>query len=466
MKKNLLSVIFVAFVMAVFAVPFVCMSFAPTNTSTENRRLAQFPRIMNDNEINKDFLGDLGTYFEDHFAFRNAIVAADGKIQSLFGVSAVDTVIKGENGWLYYTSSADDFQGLNVMSDREAENAENNLRILNDYVKNRGALFCFTVAPNKNALYPDNMPYYYLRTDLPGNMAKLAPRFETLSYYADLFSLFRGTDETLYMKRDSHWNNKGALLASNALLDAVGKEHDAFDTVAATRKKDAVGDLGRMAYSVWAEPEWNYTYELPGAFTYTDTDDVEAALVTTVNPSAEGTLLMFRDSFANTMIPVIAESYRKAVFSKALPFPMERYMNEYSPETVIVEKVERNLRDFSRTPPLISAPAADLAGRKRETLSTETAVSAAVSPDDADYYVFTGEIRGVEGVNAVYVQLDGSFYEAFTVSSEETDNAFLLYLKKEILSPEAVNAAVVVDCGGALKTVYSGSIDLSGGVEE
>ena len=322
------------------------------------------------------------------------------------------------------------------------------------------------MAPNKNSLYPEHMPYYYMRTDLGNNMSRLGSLFSQDPDYADLFAVFRNSDETLYLKRDSHWNNKGALMAADVLLDATGKEHDSFDLVDAVRKKDAVGDLGRMAFSVWAAPEWNYTYDLPGAFTYTETDDVEAALVITENKSAEGALLMFRDSFANTLIPVIAESFGKAVFSKELPYPMERYFTAYQPDTVILEKVERNLRDFSRTPPLISAPAADLSGRRTETVSTQTDVAIDVSPDDSAYYRIFGEIRDVEDVRAVYVDVGGARYEAFTVSTDDTDNGFLLYLKKDLLSQETIPVSVIAECGGALKTVCADRFDLSGGLDE
>ncbi len=465
MKKNKLSVIFTVLVLALCAVPLVCMAFAPTKTSTENRRLAAFPAITENGKLNVDFLSGLGAYFEDHFAFKNAAVAVDGQIQSLFGVSAVDTVVKGTDGWLYYTASANDFQGLGVMSGQEAKNAAHNISLMQKYVTDRGAAFVFTVAPNKNSLYSENMPYYYARTGLENNMAKLEPLFKENAAYADLFGVFRETDETLYLKRDSHWNNKGALLAANVLLDAAKKEHDAFATVPALRKKDAVGDLGRMAYSVLAAPEWNYSYELPGAFTYTDTDDVEAAFVATENKAAKGSLLMFRDSFANTLIPVIAESYGKAAFSKALPYPLERLFESEKPDTVIAEKVERNLKDFSRTPPIMRAPGKDLTGKKTEPAETGSTVRIERSLDDSNYWCVSGEIKDVEAFDAVYVQVGEATCEAFTVSTDETDNGFLLYLRAEDVPQATVPVSVIADCGGTLKTVCETEIDCTGGLD-
>ena len=39
-----------------------------------------------------------------------------------------------------------------VIGDRE---------LIDSFTRSRGAEFVFTVAPNKNTLYPDKMPYYY-----------------------------------------------------------------------------------------------------------------------------------------------------------------------------------------------------------------------------------------------------------------------------------------------------------------
>ena len=466
MKKNRISVCYVVLVLAICALPLVCMSCARTNDSTENRRLAEFPAITVDGKLNTEYLSGLGSYYEDHFAFRNEIVGMDGKIQSLFGVSSVDTVIKGKDGWLYYTASADDFQGLNVMSDREVQNAIRNLRLMKEFVTDKGAAFVYTVAPNKNSLYPEHMPYYYVGTELGNNMSKIAPLIEKDDAYADLFDLFGRSDETLYMKRDSHWNNKGALMAANTLMTALKRDFDPFATVAAVRKKDAVGDLGRMAYSVFAQPEWNYAYELPGGYTYTDTQDVEAALVATQNPSKTGSLLMFRDSFANTLIPILAEHYRQAVFSKAAPYPLERYFSEYHPDDVIVEKVERNLRDFSRTPPIMSAPKRTISGTKTEQTETSAVIGIAISPDDGSYYRIEGSLPAEETPDAVYVQIGDDVYEAFTVSSDESDNGFLLYVKKEALAKGVLPVCVIEKSGGRYITVCRDEWDLSEGVEE
>ena len=443
-KKDLAHSVYVAAVLLLCSLPFVCMLFARTDAAIENKRPAEFPSLTTgEGKWNTAFLSGLGAYFEDHFAFRNQIVAADGAVQSAFGVSTAEGVIKGTDGWLYYTASAPDHQRTDVMSDRAAFNAANNLRITNGYVASRGASFIVTVAPNKNSLYPDHMPYYYPAGTGEKNIDKVKKALSAQSVpYADLFAAFASQNETLYLQRDSHWTNKGALLAYNTVLDAAGVPHNDFSDVPVSRRQDTVGDLGRMAYSVLAKPEWNESYEADWSYVWTKGDgDVEAPFITTVNKNAEGSLLMFRDSFGNTLLPFFAQSFGSAAFSKGEPYLLETLMDQTSPTLVVAEKVERNLRDFAKAPPLITAPQVSLNGEP-ERLSTRTSLSCAVSKTDARYLEFSGTVEGApEDHTAVYVVLDGVAYEAFTVSTDETDCGFLMYLPPE---RAAVNATVQV----------------------
>lgn len=453
-KKNRLNLLYIALVMLLAVAPLVCMTFARTDATTENRRLAAFPKLTSDGKPNVEFLSGLGKYFEDHFAFRNQIAAVDGKVQSLFGVSSVDTVIRGTDGWLYYTASANDFQGLSGLSARGVENAVYNILLTQRFVESRGGKFLFTVAPNKNSLYPEHMPYYYLRTGLPNNLQAAAGLIDATNMtYADLFSAFRNTEETLYLKRDSHWNNKGAALASDVMLTALGKPHGAWDPAGMRVENKEIGDLGKMVYSVLAAPEENYYDQRERGFAFTsDTEDVEAPLLTTENPAAQGSLVMFRDSFGNTLLPFFAEAFGKAVFSKATPYPVERFMDTYAPDTVILEKVERNFADFAKAPPIFTAPAAEITAAA-EPAETGAEVTVGGTNYDADYLCVSGTLGDLEDASAVFALIDGTYYTAFRTTGEDGDNGFMLYLKKGMFNRTAADVTVLAETPGGLKAV-------------
>lgn len=110
--KKIGNRLFVAACLLLCLIPFAGMTIAPTHTTTENRRLVSFPEIKKEGKWNREWLGEAGAYFEDHFAFRPYFVTADSEIMGkVFGVSNMDTVIDGKNGWLYYAATRADYLG-------------------------------------------------------------------------------------------------------------------------------------------------------------------------------------------------------------------------------------------------------------------------------------------------------------------------------------------------------------------
>lgn len=451
--KKIEYILFVVLCLFFCAVPVVGMSIQKTDSTTENRTLASLPEWKKDDKWNQDYFEEFGSYFEDHFAFRNAFVMADSVIQSkVFGVSNVDTVLVGENGWLYYNATVPDYKGEKLMSQRAIFNAAHNMKLLQNYVEAKGGAFYLTIAPNKNSLYEENMPYYAERkvSDSRNIVAFKTQLAQLEVSYVDLFAAFESEDEVLYMERDSHWNNKGAVLAYNQIMDVVGKEHQTYATVMATRTKTAYGDLNYMVYPYGGEPEWDYCYQYEPAFQYvTDTKSVEDAWIETCNEEKKGSLLMFRDSFGNTLLPLFAEEYGNAVFAKAIPYAVETAMQAHQPDTVIVECVERNIRQFTTEPPLMTGNEIVM-GKVLDRGATNTTMNISVSEQNASYISIAGQIdeECIKENDQIYISLevDGEayVYEAFTVSNENTDYGYLLYLPAAIWAKREVGVCVIV----------------------
>ena len=317
------NLIYIIICLLMCLLPFVCMIFAATNTTTENKKMAEMPSFVEDGKWNKYYFQELGAYFDEHFAFRPALVTADSVIQSkVFGVSNMGTVLVGSDGWLYYTSTLNDYLGKPTLSEKGIWNAVHNISLMQQSVEERGGTFLFTVAPNKNSLYGENMPYYDSKkvSDVK-NMNLLEPQLDEWSIpYADLFSEFQRETETMYLKRDSHWNQKGAVLAYDTMLDYLKIDHETYETVESIRTKEEYGDLNKMIYPLYLYPEWNYSYQKEQSYEYvTDTKSVEDAWIQTKNDKGTGSLLMFRDSFGNTLLPLMADTFEDAYFAKSVP---------------------------------------------------------------------------------------------------------------------------------------------------
>lgn len=464
-KKRYGYVGFTAVCMILCMVPFAGMAVARTDTTTENKTLAEFPSLKNaDGTVNTDFLGGLGTYFEDHFALRPQLVTLDSMIQSrVFDVSNVDTVIYGTDGWLYYASTLDDYLGQNTLSDRSIYCAAHNLSLMQQYVNRQGADFLLTIPPNKNSLYGKNMPYYDQRkVSSDHNIDALVPELEKQGiFYLDLFSLFGETDEVLYLQRDSHWNNEGAMLVYRAIFEALDMEYDSYESVDISRAKNEVGDLNRMLYPLGAEPEWNTTYHYDSSYVYTleNTTGVEDPVIRTYNENGNGSLLMFRDSFGNTLLPLTANAVEYGYFYKAMPYDIAALMESIRPDAVVVEKVERNISDFAQIPPVMPGLAVQLQNAK------EVSTNGTLDLQSSDVNVLYYEVAGIIDDNFadvdsnVYVCISqeesDAVYEAFTVADEASDYGYLLYLPKSEVHEGVLTASVYVQKGEELFCVQS-----------
>ena len=142
-------------------IPLIGMAAGSDSCSSEKRRLAELPAAVTEGKLNRDYLSQLGDYFQDHFGFRDELITANSVIRSkAFLTSTVDTVIQGRDGWLYYRDSLPDYQGTGLLSERSIFNLAHCIQMMRQILFDRGIRFVFAAAPNKNSLYPDNMPYY------------------------------------------------------------------------------------------------------------------------------------------------------------------------------------------------------------------------------------------------------------------------------------------------------------------
>lgn len=462
MKKNF-AIIFIAVCMLLCLIPSVGMLFFPTTRTTENRAMAETPKLLTeDGSLNKAFIQDFESYFTEHLALRNPMIYMDAKIQTgLFGESNVSGVIDGTDGWLYYSSTLSDYQGLDIMSERALYNLAHNFKVVQNYLDSKDVDFVLTIAPNKNTLYGENMPYYKSQIVNPDHNAKLLqPYLEDLGVsYLDLFRLFEEQEEILYLKQDSHWNMKGACLAYNSIMGALALPHEDYSAQTPSPVESREGDLNKMLYSFYGKAETDYSYELAGDYAYANNaKSVEDGWIVTENEAGSGTLLMFRDSFGNTLIPFLSAQFRTACYSKGEPNAIERYLEANDPDCVVIQKVERNIANYLNNPPILTAPMAELPvvytiANTKTTLDVENCTS------DANYYRFSGtaDPKRLKTDSQILVCIDGVAYEAYQTGS---GGNFCLYLKKDAFADTSVEAEVYIVRGAKYLQALSAAIGL------
>ena len=431
----------------VVLLPLVGMIWAPTMTTTENRELAEAPALLEDGALNVSYLSDWGDYFEDHFAYRNELVSLNALLHArLLGTSSAESVVVGTDGWLYYAGTLSDYCEWELLSDRAIDNIAFNLSLMQGYVQAQGATFTVTVAPNKNSLYPEHMPYYYVQGSAR-NLDALAEALEARGVnYVDLYGAFEQADEVLYYERDSHWNTKGALLATVRILQAAGKDVSALEGLEGSLVGGYVGDLNEMLYPVGAVPEGDYSYAASLSWEFVEGDSVEDAWVET-SGAGVGSALVFRDSFGNNMAQFVAASYETVYFSKYVPYDLTQVAS-LGVDDVVVERAERHLDDWGIDPALMPAPSVALG-----EVALDAEASGAVGVEaDGGYDVVSGDVPAAwcdEDVEIyVGVQTGGevTWYVPFRVSTDEGDFGYKAYISAEAVdAADAVWVAVTID---------------------
>jgi hypothetical protein len=459
-KKNILYRLYAAAFVGICLVPSVLMPFSKSDSSKEKRKLASAPEITDkDGKLNFDFFKEFDKWFSDHMAFRQQLVNADARLRStLFKTSANEDVIVGKDGWLYYSATADDFLNINTLSQRGINNICHNLELVKRYCDENGIKFVFTVAPNKNSIYPENMPFNYVESDNAGNYERLAESLAESGFFLDMKKALLETDSSipLYHKTDTHWNNLGAYAGHVKLMEMLGREScpagDSWYT-----KDDRLGDLAAMLYPAEGAKDtqvyndYGFTYKYRGRFG--GLDDVT---IKTVCGGREGSLLMYRDSFGEALLPYMAESYASAEFSRTVPY----YIEGKDCDELIIEIVERNLADLQKYAPVMSAPEADISGLEPEEYSGQVSVRRERSGELVHIYgVLPDEFfSGAEA--EIYLAVNGKAYEAFNCfecgllgrEDETSDNGFSLYIPAEA-AEEGSSLSLIVSSGGkTLKT--------------
>lgn len=454
-RKKFLYALYSLVFIGICIIPVAAIPFSEKNEKAESKP----PSLINDGDINTGFSSELESYISENIGLHDKIVTLNSELKvGTLNTSPDNDVIAGKDGWLFYNDTADDFMNINTLSDRAVYNIYVNLSLLNNYCADNGADFLFTVAPNKNSIYPEYMPYNMVESNNEGNYEKFLRIYDEMSdepensgksgFFVDLRSVLRGeknkSTEPIYHKTDTHWNNSGALAARNALIKALGKDDplSGFEYASKTPVFDWKGDLAEMLYPSDIPYDLQIEYNAGFTFNYVGrlktSDDM---IIKTVCDGQNGHLLMYRDSFGRALIPFMAQSFASAEFSRAVPYRTDSIASGET-DTVILEIAERNIGNLQKNAPVMPAPeyreiiSSNSGGKKCKDLS----VYSEISGNYTHIYGVLGEDFFLSDRSEIYVTLNGkTTYQAFNASEDslpdmenrQCDTGFSLYIPQD-----------------------------------
>jgi alginate O-acetyltransferase complex protein AlgJ len=343
------------------------------DAAAENRELASFPRVEASWPSIAGFGPTLGAWFDDHFAFRSTLVQWYGESRLVvLGVSPTPAVAKGRDGWFFYADdqSIEDYANVEPMTVEALANWREAVLRARDWLEARHIPYVFTIAPDKHVIYADQMPETLARV---GDVSRADQLFTTLQdtgLAVDVRpSLYDArTRERIYHQTDTHWNDRGALVAYQRIIGAVGarvprtpaawtrEDFEPADQIGPGMDLAGMMGLKRVLTEVNLRliprrPRRARVVEPAGA----EPTAEEGRLVTEIDDPSLPRAVIFRDSFVSRLVPFLSEHFSRAVYLWQNDFDADVIAKEH-PDVVIQEIVGRHLYSFIPSPELVPEP--------------------------------------------------------------------------------------------------------------
>jgi hypothetical protein len=331
----------------------------------ENRVLAPLPQLsMNPYQIS-NLPRAFGHYFNDRFAFRESLIRWQATIRlNWLRTASSPQVTLGKDGWFFYTGDGllEYYAHSKPFTEPEMARWLTLFEARSDWLKQRGISFVIAIVPESHTIYPEFMPDDILRIGTQSRLDQLKNYCETHSDIRILdlrpALLAEKSRQRIYHRTNTHWNGPGAFIGYREIINRLREEIPAlnprpenfFRTVVKYQPtSDLIGLLGTNRI-----PDEENILLVPGEppkarsegreVTLRLADD-EKYLVTENRDTPQlPRVVMFRDSFASSLIPLLAEHFSRGVFLWKREMDKEVIEAE-RPKVVIFESSERLLME-------------------------------------------------------------------------------------------------------------------------
>ena len=365
--RLLTDVVLIIGFLAAIALPLadVMLGLDPTPALTEKRSLAPPPKLRPGEMVTVSYVGALESWWNDNFGFRRVLVRQYSRLQLAFGLSPTKSVIVGKAGWLYFAE--DDalaaYRAVRPFKADDIARWQRRMEARRDWLAARGIRFLVVIAPNKETVYPEFMPDTLNRVGRVSRLDQLLAHMRERSTVAilDLRPALVAAKETgiVYLRTDTHWNERGSLLASSEIVGRLGAwfprlrppvesafeplTHDGWsgDLVAMLSLEGRLGEPRLELRPLQARLARPAAVEVPQA------GPQQIVSATETGDRFLPRAVMFHDSFGRRLQPFLSEHFARIVYSSG---PSDwrrnfdpRLVERERPQVVIQEIVERLL---------------------------------------------------------------------------------------------------------------------------
>ena len=300
-------------------------------SAKERRALATFPTVSAKTILDGQFFKSLSLYYTDHFPLRASFTALKAAAERALGKGENNGILFGANGYLI---ARGEYESLAV--------AEQNLRAIRALTERASTPVTVAILPRATDVLTAYLPRNYdtvRASQIHKTIADLLP--ENVDLTAPLRAA-ADVGESVFYRTDHHWTTDGAYLAYTQLAPSLniapyGKED--FTRIALTEEflgtsfaksglADAVPDE-IVCYRYEGDDGYTVTNPETGTGTHTFYDmkaltgndpyavflggNYARLAVTDEAVPDKPTLLLFKDSFANSLIPFLAHHFQLEV---------------------------------------------------------------------------------------------------------------------------------------------------------
>ena len=299
----------------------------------ENRKAAQFPAFSVEALLDGRWQSGFARWMQDQFLLRDAWINTQ---------RAADEIVfqKGEEGGILLGKDRWMFTKLFTIDDATRQQTAKNVQAVAEFAARYPGKVTFLLAPSASVIYPEALPAGAPMADENALLDDIFAQVGESAAVIDLREPFTARrDEYLYFKTDHHWTTNGAYRAYEqfcALKGLTPFDRDAHEAVtvedfqgthySATRLWDVENDT----ITYYPLPNQMTIYNITGEAQYepmttenlinTDkfaTRDKYAAFLdgnngySVIEGDGEGSILVVKDSYANSFIPYLTANYEK-----------------------------------------------------------------------------------------------------------------------------------------------------------
>lgn len=376
MKKIANLIIALELIICIF-VPLITFNSKATISESENRYLASFPKILDENNhISPTIISDLIDWFEDNIGLRDEMI----KISQTFSYNVIHAsssgkIELGKDGWLYYALQDNIKIASNTYEDFSTEQMEEysqKLKALSNSLESEGIDFVVLLPPSKVSIYPEYLASgdYTIIDTICDQFADVLTKKTVKAINSKEYLVEKKNSSDLkydlFFKTNSHWNDYGTYLAycdfikkmNEYGLSSTDPIEEAFNTIDGYH-----GDLSNMFGYIGldgrrltedgvpvAEKKICNAVEVTSGNEYDNFISLinkkglrQGVIYENESCEDERTILFFGDSMVcQYLLDEVAENYKSTYFAWTYEIDKE-IINTVKPDIVVLDVSERLL---------------------------------------------------------------------------------------------------------------------------